>query len=71
MEEDTTEIVGFHAHVYFDTGTRDVAAHVREGLGGRFDVKLGRWFDQPIGPHPKVCIKLLSYQISLIKLSLG
>ncbi|PHJ56467.1 4,5-dioxygenase [Nostoc linckia z18] len=53
MEEDTTEIVGFHAHVYFDTATRDIAAHVREGLGGRFDVKLGRWFDQPIGPHPK------------------
>ncbi len=53
IKEDTTEIVGFHAHVYFDTTTRDVAARVREGLGAKFEVRLGRWFDNPIGPHPK------------------
>ncbi|MEH1833137.1 MAG: DOPA 4,5-dioxygenase family protein [Nostoc sp.] len=53
MKEDTIEITGFHAHVYFDTASRDVAARVREGLGARFDVQLGRWFDKPIGPHPK------------------
>ena len=32
MKEDTIEITGFHAHVYFDTASRDVAARVREGL---------------------------------------
>ncbi|MFN6461411.1 MAG: DOPA 4,5-dioxygenase family protein [Nostoc sp. DedVER02] len=53
MKEDTIEIAGFHAHVYFDTESRDIAARVREGLGSRFEVQLGRWFDKPIGPHPK------------------
>ena len=52
MKEDTIEITGFHAHVYFDTASRDAAARVREGLGARFDVRLGRWHEQPIGPHP-------------------
>ena len=52
MKEDTIEITGFHAHVYFDPASRDVAARVREGLG-EFDVQLGRWFDKPIGPHTK------------------
>jgi aromatic ring-cleaving dioxygenase len=53
MEENTHKITGFHAHVYFDTATREAAARVREGLGARFDVQLGRWHEQPIGPHPK------------------
>jgi DOPA 4,5-dioxygenase len=53
MTQETQKISGFHAHIYFDTASRDVAARVREGLGARFDVRLGRWHDQPIGPHPK------------------
>ncbi|MBD6616763.1 4,5-dioxygenase [Komarekiella sp. 'clone 1'] len=53
MKEDTIEINGFHAHIYFDTTSRDVAARVREGLSSKFEVKLGRWHDLPIGPHPK------------------
>ncbi|MBW4592676.1 MAG: 4,5-dioxygenase [Brasilonema angustatum HA4187-MV1] len=53
MTQDTIEITGFHAHVYYDTASRDVAERVREGLGARFDVRLGRWHDKPIGPHPK------------------
>ncbi len=53
MTQETQEISGFHAHIYFDTASRDVAARVREGLGARFDVRLGRWHDQPVGPHPK------------------
>ncbi|MDF5711430.1 MAG: DOPA 4,5-dioxygenase family protein [Nostoc sp. S4] len=61
MEENTIEITGFHAHVYFDITTRDVAAYVREELGARFDVKLGRWFDKPIGPHPKAM-----YQVAFL-----
>jgi aromatic ring-cleaving dioxygenase len=53
MKEDSIEITGFHAHVYYDTYTRDVAARVREELGARFEVQLGRWRDEPVGPHPK------------------
>jgi hypothetical protein len=51
MKEDTIEIVGFHAHIYFDTDHRDAAERVREGLA-RFEVQLGRWDDKPIDPHP-------------------
>ena len=53
MQEDTTKITGFHAHIYFDTTSRDAAARVREGLGTKFEVRLGRWHDKPVGPHPK------------------
>ncbi|MDZ7958013.1 MAG: DOPA 4,5-dioxygenase family protein [Aulosira sp. DedQUE10] len=52
MTENSINITGFHAHVYFDIATREAAAHVREGLGANFDVQLGRWHDKPIGPHP-------------------
>lgn len=52
MKKDAPKISGFHAHVYYDPATRDKAARVREGLG-RFDVQLGRWHDEPVGPHPK------------------
>jgi aromatic ring-cleaving dioxygenase len=45
-------ITGYHAHIYYDPATRDIAARVREGLGARFEVRLGRWHDKPIGPHP-------------------
>jgi aromatic ring-cleaving dioxygenase len=46
-------ITGFHAHVYFDPDTRAAAERVREGLSERFSVELGRWHEQPIGPHSK------------------
>jgi DOPA 4,5-dioxygenase len=61
MKQDTIEIKGFHAHVYFDTASREVAVRVREGLGARFEVKLGRWHDKPIGPHPKAM-----YQVAFL-----
>ncbi|KAF3890002.1 MULTISPECIES: DOPA 4,5-dioxygenase family protein [Nostocales] len=53
MTEDSIKIVGFHAHVYFDTASYDAASRIREGLDARFDVRLGRWHENPIGPHPK------------------
>lgn len=53
MAEEATKITGFHAHIYYDPTSRDLAAQVREGLGAKFDVQLGRWHDRPIGPHPK------------------
>lgn len=53
MNKAAPEIKGFHAHIYYDPETRAAAQRVREGLGARFDVELGRWHDEPVGPHPK------------------
>jgi DOPA 4,5-dioxygenase len=47
-------ITGWHAHVYFDEGSRDVAARLRDGIAAAFpDAVLGRWHDVPVGPHPQ------------------
>ena len=48
----TMEIKGYHAHIYYDPATRAAAAQVREGLS-QFNVELGRWHDEPVGPHLK------------------
>lgn len=66
MKKDTIEISGFHAHIYFDIASRDVAARVREGLSTKFDVQLGRWHDKPIGPHPKAM-----YQVAFLPNQFG
>ena len=47
------EVTGYHAHVYYDDASRADAAAVREALDTRFTVKLGRWRDAPVGPHPE------------------
>lgn len=44
-------IKNYHAHIYYDPrSTRAVAARVRAGLAG-FNVQLGSWHDEPVGPH--------------------
>ena len=50
---DTARIDGYHAHVYYDPATRPLAEALRDGIGARFAVTLGRWHDQPVGPHPQ------------------
>jgi DOPA 4,5-dioxygenase len=47
-----TEVRGYHAHVYYEPATRDVAERLREEIGARFTVELGRMHDKPVGPHP-------------------
>ena len=47
-----SENKGYHAHVYYDAGTKDVAAKLRETLIGKFKVEAGVFSDAPIGPHP-------------------
>lgn len=47
-------ICGYHAHVYYQSEEqRALAAEIRESIAARFDVELGRWRDQPVGPHPQ------------------
>lgn len=53
-ETDPRKITGYHAHVYYDNAeTRAKAAELREAIAAQFKIVLGRWRDQPVGPHPK------------------
>jgi aromatic ring-cleaving dioxygenase len=49
---DPARIEGYHAHVYYTPATRAAAERLRERIGAGFEVKLGRWHDHPVGPHP-------------------
>lgn len=50
---DPARISGWHAHVYYrDAAERAVAARIREQAEARFQVQMGRWRDEPVGPHP-------------------
>ena len=52
MNKETPKIKGYHAHIYYGPASRETAARVREGLA-KFDVRLGSWHDEPVGPHPQ------------------
>lgn len=56
---DPARITGYHAHVYYDPGTRAGAEALRRALEQRFPVQLGRWHDKLVGPHLKS-----SYQVA-------
>jgi DOPA 4,5-dioxygenase len=57
--QDIGAITGYHAHVYYDADSKPAAAALREAIEARFAVRLGRWHDRPVGPHPR-----WSYQIA-------
>ena len=46
-------IEDWHAHIYFhDAAQKAKALELREAIGARFDTRLGRVHDVPVGPHP-------------------
>jgi DOPA 4,5-dioxygenase len=50
---DSANISGYHAHIYYDEHSRANAAWVREQIEKRFTVVMGRWREEPVGPHPQ------------------
>lgn len=50
---DTSRIDEFHAHVYYDQDTRELAGRLRQEIAERFEVTVGSWHDEPVGPHPQ------------------
>jgi aromatic ring-cleaving dioxygenase len=50
---DQAKIRGYHAHIYYDQGSRETAARLREAIERSFEVVMGRWRDEPVGPHPQ------------------
>ncbi len=50
---DLAQIREDHAHVSSRPETREAAEALRQELGSRFAVRLGRWHDAPVGPHPR------------------
>ena len=45
----------YHAHIYYDpVSSRERAARLRERVAAAFpEAILGRWHDEPVGPHPQ------------------
>jgi len=57
---DAAAIESYHAHVYFDGGSRERAQALREVLAARFpEASMGRFHEKPVGPHP-----MWSYQLA-------
>jgi aromatic ring-cleaving dioxygenase len=46
------EVLGYHAHVYYDSGTRSRAEQLRETIAGALGVDVRELSDEPRGPHP-------------------
>jgi aromatic ring-cleaving dioxygenase len=43
----------YHAHIYYDDASRNNAARLRKTIERKFKVEMGRWRDEPVGPHPQ------------------
>lgn len=65
---DPNRIEGYHAHVYYrDPAERAVAALIREAAESRFELVMGRWREEPVGPHP-VAMYQMAFAVALFPL---
>ena len=55
---DTAAIQDWHAHIYYTPGTRDRAAALRDWVEKRFTVRMGRWHEEKVGPHPQAMYQI-------------
>ena len=46
-------IDSYHAHVYYDEKSKQAAEELRSQILQKFVVKMGRWREEPVGPHPQ------------------
>ena len=42
----------YHAHVYFDQDSKEVARDLCAKVGRLFDLSIGRFHEKLVGPHP-------------------
>ncbi len=52
----------YHAHVYFDQESTRLAKTLRDEISKNFNLKVGRFHESPVGPHPNG-----SYQVAFGK----
>jgi aromatic ring-cleaving dioxygenase len=59
---EVSRITSWHAHVYFDAVSRDLAWAFRDVVAAQFgnSAQLGRFHEREVGPHPR-----WSYQITI------
>jgi aromatic ring-cleaving dioxygenase len=48
-----SSIQSYHAHIYYDERSRADAAVLRDQIQNAFPVEMGRWREEPVGPHPQ------------------
>ena len=58
---EVSRITSWHAHVYFDAASRDVAREFRDVVTAQFGsrIEMGRFHEREVGPHPR-----WSYQVA-------
>ncbi|MEZ5743431.1 MAG: DOPA 4,5-dioxygenase family protein [Sphingomonadaceae bacterium] len=47
------EIESIHAHIYFDPPDLAAAQALARAAAERFDLRVGRFHEKPVGPHPR------------------
>ena len=67
QEFDPKVIKGYHAHVYYrDSEEGEHAAKIRDAVPELFEVVMGRWRDEPVGPHPLPMYQM-AFEVGIFK----